>query len=126
MISLFLPVPGVVLLDEVVVDPREHRLREGLEEVPSDVQSIEDGPILISALVDELLLEGVGELQDEPVPLRESFLTDDGDQATEITALCIIGVELVRDRPVVLSSVTCVRYLSSSACLRDGLMSMGG
>ena len=56
-------VPGVELLEELRVDPLEHLLGEEAEQLPAEVERVEDGPVLVCALVDEPLLELPEELQ---------------------------------------------------------------
>ena len=86
---------GVVSLDVFVVNPGEHCFRQVCQEIPSNLEGIEDRPILISALVDESLLELIGELKDQFISFGESLFADDGSQAAQIIALCIVSLELI-------------------------------
>ena len=95
----------MVLLDERPVNP--HQLLDGQhgEELPGEVQGLDDGPVLVCSLPDEPVLELVGELEEEPVPLGKGLLPDDGHEAPKVVPLGIGGVALVRDLLVVLPRV---------------------
>src|SRR5450759_868155 len=91
---------GVILLDVLDLDPLELVRRQQRQQVPADLEGLLDVAVLV-ALVEELLLELVRELQVQPVGLGERLLADDGDQPSQVDALGVEGVELVRDAPVI-------------------------
>jgi len=99
---LLAPELGVVLLDERAVYPHELLDRQHREELPGEVQGLDDGPVLVRPLPDEAVLELVGELEEEPVPLGEGLLPDDRHEAAEVVPLGIGRIALVRDLLVVL------------------------
>src|SRR6266545_2993843 len=92
----------MVLLERLAVDLREPSLVQRREEFPTDLEGVDDAPVLLGALADELLLESVGELEHLPIALGERLLPDDRDEAPHVLALRVRGVELVRHLLVVL------------------------
>src|SRR2546427_11066992 len=97
------PIFRVVLVERLPVDLRQPGLVDRREEAPSDLERVLDGPVLLGALTDELLLEPVRELEHLPVPVREGFLPDDGHETADVLSLRVRGIELVRDLLVVLA-----------------------
>lgn len=65
---------GVVLLEHLLRDALEQLLREGAQQRPGEVERLEDGAVLVRALVDELGLELVEELEVEVVLRRERLI----------------------------------------------------
>src|SRR5437867_12996130 len=96
------PVLRMVLLEGLAVDLREPGLVQRRQELPADLEGVDDAPVLLGALADELLLEPVRELKHLPVALGERLLPDDRHEAPHVLALRVRGVELVRDLLVIL------------------------
>ncbi len=71
-------VPRVVLLERRLGDAVELLLGEDAEELPAEVEALEDGALLVGALSDELALELAEELEVEMVVGGERLLADDG------------------------------------------------
>ena len=80
-------VPGVELLEELRVDPLEHLLGEEAEQLPAEVERVEDGPVLVCALVDEPLLELPEELQVKQVLRGECLKGDTNFRSKLVTPL---------------------------------------
>jgi hypothetical protein len=85
----------VELILDLVVDLRKLLLLEKREKVPSLIQRLEDGSVLIVVLVDEFLLESVMELQEESIFICEGLLTDDCLHCLGIFTLGIESIHLV-------------------------------
>lgn len=98
--------PLIVLGLGVIRDSRDLLLREQSEKLPSLVQGVEDGPVLVEGLLDELALEPVVKLQVVVVLLRQGVLTDDGLHGLSILALGVEGVHLGSDLWVIWSGHT--------------------
>ena len=96
-------VPRVVLGQDVCRNPLQHLLGEDSEQLPSDVQGLEDGSVLVTALSDEVLLELSEEFQVEEIIRRESFLADDSLHGLHVLADGVAGVQLVGDVGVILA-----------------------
>ena len=56
----------------------QHLLGEDAQQLPPDVQRLEDGPVLVVALGYEVLLELGEELQVQEIVRRQRLLADDG------------------------------------------------
>eukprot|EP00965_Chrysotila_dentata_P073281 2420560-Pleurochrysis_carterae.AAC.5 len=61
---------------------------------PGNLEGLEDGTVLVGALVDELALELVEEFEVEVVLLRERLLADDGLHRHHVLANGVVGVQL--------------------------------
>jgi len=85
----------MILLDRRRVDPFQLAFRQDAEQVPAEIKSCVDIPVLVESLIDELPLEIVRETKVELVPGGEGFFTDDGDEVTEASSLSVRIVELV-------------------------------
>ena len=72
----------MVLVDEVT-HTLELAHRQRRHQFPADREGVHDRPAGV-ALADDLLLEVVRKVQIATVGVRQRFLTDDGDQATEV------------------------------------------
>ena len=68
----------VVRRERLLGDLLEELLREGAEQRPGQVQRLEDRPVLVRPLRDELRLEAVQEAQVEVVVQTQRLLADDG------------------------------------------------
>lgn len=101
-----LALPLVELVQDLLGDSVEKLLGVDSEQVPSLVETVEDGTLLVSALVDVCLLELLEELERELVFVGESLLTDDGLHRRGVTTNGVLGVKLVGDITVVLAGVT--------------------
>ena len=84
----------VVLLSVAFCDLGEGGLREDAEEVPGDIETLEDGADVVGSLGDEPVLELVEELEVEQVFGRERLLADDGLHGLGVFADGVVGVEL--------------------------------
>src|SRR2546428_2493712 len=93
----------VVLVERLPVNLRQPSLVDRRQEAPSDLEGVLNGPVLLGALADELLLEPVGEFEHLPVPVRKRLLPDDGDETADVLSFRVRRVELVRDLLVVLA-----------------------
>src|SRR6266487_4062251 len=96
------PVLRMVLLERLSVDLREPGLVQRRQELPAYLEGVDDAPVLLGTLADELLLEPIRELEHLPISVGEGLLPDDRHEAPHVLALRVCGVQLVRDLLVVL------------------------
>eukprot|EP00050_Salpingoeca_kvevrii_P005899 m.286285 g.286285 ORF g.286285 m.286285 type:complete len:410 (+) comp11542_c0_seq1:188-1417(+) len=93
----------IELGERLVVDALEHLLGEEAEQLPANVERLEHGAVLIWALVDELLLKLLEELEVQEILRAEGLLTDDGLHGLHILANGIACIQLVRHLAVILA-----------------------
>lgn len=98
--------PLVVLVLRLVSDLRDLFFWEEGEQFPSLVQGVEDGPVLLEVLSDELGLELVVKLQVCLILGGQGVLTDDGLHSLRILALGVERVHLVGDLWMISSGET--------------------
>ena len=84
----------VVFLSLVLVDLSQGGLWEDAQEVPCNVQTLEDGSDVVRSLADELVLELLQEFEVQQILGGESFLTDDGLHSLSVLSDSVVGVEL--------------------------------
>lgn len=89
-------VPRVEFSENGSWNSLKHLFREDTQQLPSDVQRLEDGAVLIVALSDEILLEFSQELQIQQVIGRKSLLTDDSLHGLNVLSDGVASVELIR------------------------------
>lgn len=94
---------GIEFLLELLIDSSQLISGEVREELPADVERLEDISLLVLTLGDEELLELVVELQHRLVISSESLLTDDGLHSNSILTHGIESVHLVGNIGVILS-----------------------
>ncbi len=85
----------VVLLDELLLDVGQLALGKDREDIPGDASRVFEGPVLVVALVEELLLELVTELKVLQVRAREARLAHDFRQGPQLDGARVCVVELV-------------------------------
>ena len=95
-----MPVP----CEQCGVDPLQVGLGQRAQERPGELERLLDAPA-VAALVDERLLEVVGEGEIAAVSFRERRLADDRDEPAQVAPTCQRGVELVGDGSVVLAGL---------------------
>lgn len=101
---------GVEFVDDTLGDTVEEVRRVDAEEVPGDIEGLEDGAGLVGGLVDEGAFELVEELEGELVFGGEGVFSDDGFHGSGVSANGVFGVELVGD----------VGVVGAGAALADG------
>jgi len=95
----------VELVEHLLGDSVEKLLGVDPEQVPGLVEAIEDGALLVCALVDVRLLELLEELERKLVLVGQRLLTDDGLHGCGVATDGVLGVQLVGHVAVVLASV---------------------
>jgi len=71
--------------------------REDSQQVPGQVQTVEDIPVIVGALSDELVLELGKEVQVEHIVLGHGLLADNSLHGHGVLADGVVGVQLVGD-----------------------------
>jgi hypothetical protein len=95
----------VELVEHLLGDSVEKLLGVDPEQVPGLVEAVEDGALLVCALVDVRLLELLEELKRKLVLVGQRLLTDDGLHRCGVATDGVLGVQLVGHVTVVLASV---------------------
>ena len=70
----------------------QHLLGEDAQQLPANVERLEDGAVLVVALRDKVLLELGQKLQIEQIVRSESFFADDGLHGLHVFADSVTGV----------------------------------
>jgi hypothetical protein len=94
---------GVILLAQLGVDLTQQVLRERAQQLPGEVQRLENRPVLVPSLRDELSLELLNELDEQVVLLRQRLLAHHRLHGHHVLAARVGGVQLVGHRAVVLA-----------------------
>jgi hypothetical protein len=100
-----LALPLVKLVQDLLGDSVQELFGVDSEQIPGLVQTVEDGALLVGALVDVRLLELLEELERKLVLVGQSLLTDDGLHRCGVTTNGVLGVKLVGDITVILACV---------------------
>ena len=95
----------VELVEHLLGDSVEQLLGVDPEQVPGLVEAVEDGALLVRALVDVRLLELLEELERQLVLIGQRLLADDGLHRCGVAADGVLGVQLVGHVAVVLAGV---------------------
>lgn len=95
----------VELVKHLLGDSVQQLLGVDSEQVPGLVKTVEDGALLVRALVNVGLLELLKEFKRELVLVGQSLLTDDSLHGRGVTTDGVFGVKLVGDVAVVLAGV---------------------
>ena len=94
---------GIILILDFLADSGKLISGEVREELPADIERLEDSSLLILTLGDEELLELVVELENLLVLSSESLLTDDGLHGNSVLTHSIESIHLVGNTGVVAS-----------------------
>ena len=103
--SRLLRLPLVELIQDLLGDTVEQLLGVDAEELPSLVETVEDGALFVRALRDVCLLELLKELERQLILVAQRLLTDDSLHAGGVTTDGVFGVQLVGHIAVVLARV---------------------
>ncbi len=77
--------------------------RENSQQVPSKIKTVEDIPVIVGALSDELVLELLEEVQIQEIVGGHRLLSDNGLHGHGVLSDSVVGVELVGDFWVIAS-----------------------
>ena len=90
-----LGISGVIFGQHVGRDPLEHLLGEDPQQLPANIEGLENGTIFVAPLRDEILLELGQELQVEQIVSAQRLLSDHGLHGLHVLANSITSIQLV-------------------------------
>lgn len=102
-LPLLLPLPLIILIQNLGRNPIKQLLRINPQQLPRQIQTLKDIPLLIRALRHKRLLKLIQELQGQLILRRQGLLADDGFHGGCVAPDGVFGVELVGDVAVVLA-----------------------
>lgn len=88
-------------------NPLQHLFGEDPEQLPTDIQRLEDGPILVIALGNEIFLELGQELEVEQIVRGKSFLTNHSFHGLDVLPDGVAGIKLVGHIRMILAGHAC-------------------
>ena len=115
----------IILIQDLCVDPVQLFSWKQAQKLPSNIQGIDDRPVVVGILADEPLLKGLSEFQILLIQRGEFIFSDNRGQGSGVSYPGVAGKELVGHVLMIFPGIAFTNAVLISLD-RDGRTLMGG